>query len=65
MELNPIIQATLIKVASDWSIATANYSKTTKGSKTGYKTLLKRNFVEAHECLEEWANKKNELKIHS
>ncbi len=65
MELNPITQATLIKVACDWSIAIANYTKTAKSSKTGYATLLKRNFVKAHEYLDEWANKNNELKINS
>ena len=63
MELNPITQATLVKVASDWSIAIANYSINNKQTKTGYTTLLKRNFVEAYEYLDEWAN--DQFKIHS
>jgi len=58
------LEATLIKVASDWSIAIANYSKTTKNSKTSYATLLKRNFVKSYTYLDEWVNKKNELKIN-
>ena len=62
MAIKPEIQATIIKVASDWALAHTNHLMANpKPKRASYPSIVKRNFISVYKHLHDWAENQEDL----